>query len=182
MPLEKFGEKSAQNLVKSIQLRRTISLPRFLIGLGILHIGERTAQDLSEYFGSIEKIKESSFESLEKIENIGPKVARSVYEWFRDGNNKKFLNKLLKQVKIEKCRPQAGKLKGKLFVLTGSLSLMPREEAKMKIQSLGGKTSESISREVDYLVAGSEPGSKLEKAKKLGIKILDEKEFIKLIS
>lgn len=182
IPLERFGEKSAQNLVKSIQSRRTISLPRFLIGLGILHIGERTAQDLSEHFGSLNAIKEATFENLEKIENIGPKVARSVYDWFGDDNNKKFLNKLLKQVKIEKYRPQSGKLKGKLFVLTGSLSAMPREEAKTKIQELGGKTSESVSKEVDYLVVGEEPGSKLDKAKKLGIKILDEKEFLKMIS
>jgi DNA ligase (NAD+) len=181
VPLERFGEKSAQNLVKSIQGRRSVSLPRFLIGLGILHIGERTAQDLSEHFGSLDKIKEAAFENLEKIENIGPKVGHSVYEWFKDENNKKFLNKLLKQVKIEKYHPQTGKLKGKLFVLTGSIS-MPREEAKMKIQELGGKTSESVSREVDYLVVGEEPGSKLEKAKKLGIKILDEKEFLKMIS
>jgi DNA ligase (NAD+) len=181
VPLERFGEKSAQNLIKSIQSRKTISLPRFLIGLGILHIGERTSQDLSEHFGSLDNLERASFENLEKIDNIGPKVAKSVYGWFRDKNNKKFLNKLLKQVKIGKYRPQAGKLKGKLLVITGSLSSMPREEAKMKIQELGGKTSESISREVDYLVVGSEPGSKLEKAKKLGVKILDEKGFLKMI-
>lgn len=182
VPLERFGEKSAQNLVKSIQSRKIVSLPRFLIGLGILHIGERTAQDLSEHFSSLEAIEKAVFEDLEKIENIGPKVGRSVYEWFRDENNKKFLNKLLKQVKIEKYRARTGKLKGKLFVLTGFLSSMPREEAKMKIQDLGGKTSESISKEVDYLIAGSEPGSKLGKAQKLGIKILGEKEFLKMIS
>jgi len=178
--LERFGEKSAKNLINAIHVRRTISLPRFLIGLGILHIGERTAQDLSENFGSINNLEKASFENLEKIENVGPKVAKSVYEWFRDENNKKFLNKLLKQVKIEKYRPQEGKLKGKLFVITGSLSI-PREEAKMKIQELGGKTSESVSREVDYLVVGSEPGSKLEKAKKLGIKILEEKQFLEML-
>lgn len=181
VPLERFGEKSAQNLVKSIQIRKTITLPRFLIGIGILHIGERTAQDLSEYFSSLDNLKKASFENLEKIENIGPKVGRSVYEWFRDKNNKKFLNKLLKQVRIEKYHPQTGKLRGKLFIITGSLSI-PREEAKMKIQNLGGKTSESISREVDYLVVGTDPGSKLEKAQKLGIKILSEKDFLKIIS
>ncbi len=181
IPLERFGEKSAQNLIKSIQARKNITLPRFLIGIGILHIGERTSQDLSEHFGSLENLEKASFENLEKIENIGPKVGKSVYEWFRDDNNKKFLNKLLKQVKIEKYHPQTGKLRGKLFVITGSVS-MPREEAKMKIQELGGKTSESISREVDYLVVGSDPGSKLVKAKKLGLKILSEKEFLKIIS
>ncbi len=181
VPLERFGEKSAQNLIKSIQARKTVTLPRFLIGLGILHIGERTSQDLSEHFGSLENLEKASFENLEKIENIGPKVGKSVYEWFRDENNKKFLNKLLRRVKIEKYHPQTGKLKGKLFVITGSIS-MPREQAKTKIQELGGQTSESVSKETDYLVVGSEPGSKLEKAKKLGIKILDEKNFLKMVS
>jgi len=178
--LERFGKKSAKNLINAIQFRRVISLPRFLIGLGILHIGERTAQDLSEQFGSIDNLRRASFDNLEKIDNIGPKAAKSVYEWFRDENNKKFLNKLLKQVKIKKYRPQTGKLHGKLFVITGSLSIS-REEAKLKIQSLGGKTSESISKEVDYLVVGEEPGSKLAKAQKLGIKILEEKEFLEMI-
>ncbi len=178
--LERFGEKSAKNLIDAIQSRRTISLPRFLIGIGIFHIGERTAQDLSENFGSLEAIKNASFENLEKMENVGPKVSQSIYEWFKDENNKKFLNKLLKHVKIQKYSPQTGKLHGKLFVITGSISI-PREEAKMKIQNLGGKTSESISKEIDYLVVGEEPGSKLEKAQKMGITILDEKQFLEML-
>lgn len=180
VPLERFGEKSAQNLVKSIQSRRTVSLPRFLIGLGILHVGERTSQDLSEYLGSFETIKNASLEELEKMENIGPIVAKSIYGWFRDEHNKNFLEKLLRHIKIEKFCPRKGKFAGKLFVLTGTLSFLSREEAKEKIQTLGGKTSEAVSGEVDYLVVGKEPGSKLEKAKKLGIKILDEKEFLKM--
>ncbi len=182
VPLERFGEKSAQNLINSIQSRRTVTLPRFLIGLGIAHVGERTAQDLSEHFGSIDSLKNASFEDLSNIENIGPKSAEGIYEWFGDDYNKKFLGKLLKRVKIEKYRKPRGKLTGKMFVITGTLSSMSREEAKEKIEVLGGKTSESISREVDYLVVGEEPGSKLEKAKKLGIKTLDEKEFLEMLS
>jgi DNA ligase (NAD+) len=180
IPLERFGEKSAQNLINAIKGRTAVSLPKFLIGLGILHVGEQTAQDLAENFTSLKALKNAPLENLKSVPDIGPKIAESIYEWFRDENNKNFLNKLLKQVKIEKYRPQTGKLKGKLFVLTGSIS-MPREEAKMKIQELGGKTSESISREVDYLVVGEEPGSKLKKAQKLGIKILSEKEFLKIL-
>ncbi len=179
--LERFGEKSAKNLINAIKSRNIISLPRFLLGLGIFHVGEKTAQDLAEHFGSLEAIEKSSFDDLGKMKNIGPIVARSIYEWFRDEHNKKFLGKLLKHVKIEKYRPQEGKLKGKLFVITGSFSSMPREEAKLKIQSLGGKTSESVSREVNYLVVGENPGSKLIKAKKLGIKILTEKQFLEML-
>ncbi len=180
--LERFGEKSAQNLINAIQSRRVISLPRFLIGLGIPHIGEQTTQDLSEYFGSLNGIKNVSSENLEKIENIGPKVAKSVYEWFRDDYNKKLLAKLLARVKIEKFHKPKGKLAGKLFVITGALVSMTREEAKEKIRALAGKTSESVSRELDYLVVGSEPGSKMAKAKRLGVKIIGEKEFLKIVS
>ena len=181
IPLERFGEKSAQNLIKSIQSRTNISLPRFLIGLGILHVGEATSHDLSERFGSIDILKNAPLEELKSIANIGPKVAKSVYEWFKDDYNRKFLAKLLKHVRIEKYHKPKGRLAGKIFVLTGVLSSMSREEAKEKIYALAGKTSESVSKEVDYVVAGEEPGSKLTKAKKLGIKILDEKEFLGML-
>ena len=159
IPLERFGEKSAKILIKSIQFRTDISLPRFLIGLGILHVGEATVQDLSEHFGSIDYLKNASLEELESIENIGPKVAKSVYEWFKDEYNRKFLEKLLKHVKIEKYHKPKGKIGRKNFRSYRLLSSMSREEAKEKIYALGGKTSESISKEVDYVVAGEEPGS-----------------------
>lgn len=184
VPLERFGEKSAQNLINAIQSQTSVSLPRFLLGLGILHIGEQTVQGLAENFGSLENLRNASFADLEAIPNIGPKVAESIYQWFRDENNKKFLEKLLKYVKIvrqRRIRLGRKKLSGLKFVLTGALSSMSREEAKEKIHALAGKTSESLSQEVDYLVAGEESGSKLDKAKKLGIKILDEKEFLKMI-
>ncbi len=170
-----------QNLINSIQSRTVISLPRFLVGLGILHVGEATVQDLSERFGSIDILKNASLEELKSIANIGPKVAGSIHEWFRDDYNRKFLAKLLKHVKIEKYHKPKGRLAGKIFVLTGVLSSMSREEAKEKIEALAGRTSESVSKEVDYVVAGNEPGSKLAKAQKMGIEILDEKEFLEML-
>lgn len=180
-PLERFGEKSASNIVKAIGEKSRVSLPRFIVALGILHVGEETARDLAENFGSIEKISKASFEELNNIENIGEVVAKSIYEWFRDSYNKKFLEKLLKRVDIEKYHSAAGKLKGLTFVLTGSLESLSREEAKARIRELGGRTSESVSKETDYVVIGSEPGSKADRARKLGIKIIEEKEFLKLI-
>ena len=180
-PLERFGEKSAANLVKAVKDKSKISLPRFLIALGILHVGEETSSDLADYFGSLEKIEKASFEEVNEIPNVGNVVAKSIYEWFRDAYNKRYLEKLLKRVSIEKYRQPSGKLKGKTFVLTGSLSSLSREEAKSRVRALGGKTSESVSKETDYVVAGEEPGSKFEKAQKLGVKILSEAEFIKML-
>lgn len=185
MPLERFAEKSSQNLVAAIQTRRTVSLPRFIIGLGILHVGEQTAEDLSQYFGSIMKLKSASKEELSSTPNIGEVVAESIYNWFRDSYNKEFLKKLLSRVKIkEPANPPAGglRLQGKIFVLTGTLNALSRGEAKSRIKNLGGRTSESVSKETDYLVGGKEPGSKLEKAKKLGIKIVNEKKFVKILA
>jgi len=181
-PLERFGEKSAQNLVEAIQARKKIDLQRFLLGLGILHVGEETAADLSESFGSIEKIRRAGLEELKAVPNIGEVVAKSVYGWFGEERNAEFLGKLLKQVEIKNpAKKPAGKLKGKTFVLTGSLSSMSRDEAKSRVRALGGKASESVSRETDFVVAGDEPGSKYEKAKKLGVKMIDEKEFLKML-
>jgi len=187
-PLERFAEKSAKNLVKSIDSSRKISLPRFIISLGIMHVGEETAYDLANRFGSLEKIRKIDFEDLEKVSDIGPVIARSIYEWFRDGYNKDFLRRLLKHVSIKKSVRQAPsgkagkqgkhkKLEGKMFVLTGSLSSMSRDSAKTKIREQGGDISGSVSKETDYVIVGEEPGSKLSRAQKLNIKILNEKEF-----
>ncbi|MEK7162483.1 MAG: NAD-dependent DNA ligase LigA [Patescibacteria group bacterium] len=181
-PLERFGEKSAANIVAAIKEKTRISLPRFIIALGILHVGEETAQDLADNFGSLEKLREASLEELESVSNIGEVVARSLYEWFRDAYNKRFLEKLLRRVSIEKYHAPAGKLKGLIFVITGGLETMTREEAKMRIKKLGGHASETVTKETDYVVAGTEPGStKLERAKKLGVKTIDEKEFLKML-
>ncbi len=183
VPLERFAKKSAENLVQAIAAGKTVSLPRLIIALGILHVGEETSRDLANYFGSLDNIQKASLEELAAVPRIGPVVSRSIFQWFKEECNRKFLQKLLRHVKIEKFKAvqKIGKVSGKRFVLTGSFLGMSRDEAKAKIRELGGRASESVSKETDYVVAGKEPGSKLEKAKKLGIKILDEKEFLEII-
>ncbi len=184
IPLERFAEKSAENLIKSISEKKEITLPRFIYALGIRNIGEETAIDLANNFGSIRKLKEAKLQDLESILNIGPVVAKSVFEWFSDKDNLKFLEKLQKFVKIQNPNPkiQNLKLKGETFILTGGLETMTRDQAKQKIRGLGGDISESVSSKTDYVVVGSEPGSKADKAKKLGVKTISEKEFLKMLS
>lgn len=192
--LERFGEKSAQNIVDEAERRRRVSLPRFIYSLGILHVGEETAIALADFMDKKEKnakkpadvsdfFKDLSVEQLREIPDIGPKVAGSIVEWFREQRNLRFMEKLEEVgVRIEhEARTKKGKFSGKTFVLTGGLESMSREQAKEKIRGLGGDVSETVSKKTDYVVAGGEPGSKYEKAKRLGIKILSEKEFIGLI-
>lgn len=183
VPLERFAEKSAQNLVKAIQSKKKVTLSRFIYALGIRNVGEETAQDLAENFGSLKKLQEASLEELEKIPDIGPVVARSIYDWFRDKKNQKFLEKLKKavQIKKQKRKKEKQKLRGKSFVFTGTLSSMTREEAKERVRRLGGRTSSSLSSKIDFLVVGQDPGSKLERAKKKGIKIINEKQFLEML-
>ena len=181
--LERFGEKSAENLINSIAEKKEITLPRFIFSLGIRNVGEETAIDLTNHFHSINNIRKAKLEDLDSILNIGPIVAESIYEWFNDKDNVKFLDKLLEsgiKIKSEKSISN-NKLSGKSFVLTGGLESMEREIAKEKIRQLGGQVSESVSRKTNFLVAGSDPGLKYDKAQKLGVKILAEKEFIDLI-
>ena len=181
--LERFAEKSAENLVQAITEKKEISLPRFIYALGIRNVGEQTAIDLAEAFGSLETVKKASLQDIESVLNIGPIVASSVYEWFHQKHNIKLLEKLfLVGIIITKNREKKqDKLQGKSFVITGSLETMTRDLAKSKVRELGGQISESVSRKTDYLVAGSEPGSKLEKAQKLGVTVLNEKQFLKLL-
>jgi len=184
-PLERFGEKSAENIIKEINDKKKIPLSKFLRALGILHVGEETARDLAVNFGTLEKLISSTrqgVEELSNIENIGPVVAQSVYEFFKDKNNIKFIEKLLKNgVVIEKVEKNKNhKLAGLTFVLTGTLSQMSREMAKHKILALGGKVSGSVSKNISFVVAGEEAGSKLTNAQKLGVKIIDEKAFLDL--
>jgi DNA ligase (NAD+) len=190
--LERFGEKSAENIIQSINNHRQIDLSRFIYALGILHVGEETAEVLATHLLKVKNIKKPtdvleamkkfSIEDLETIEDIGPKVALSIKTWFENKNNQKFLEKLEKvSIKITKPEIIESKLKGKIFVLTGTLDSMSREEAKERIKRLGGRVSSSVSKHTDFVVAGREPGSKYEKAKELGVKIIDEKEFIKML-
>ncbi len=183
-PLERFAERSAQNLVAAIAARRSISLERFLNSLGIRHVGEETARDISSHFGTLEGVMRASRDDFVAVEGVGGVVAQSLADYFSNRQNQKLITKF-KQVglRVESARPKPkGKLAGKTFVLTGTLSSMSREQAKARLRSLGGKTSESVSRETDYVVAGENPGSKLAKAKKLSLTVLDENTFRKLVS
>jgi len=183
MNLEQFGEKSATNLINAIQARNNIDLGRLIYALGIPNVGEQTALDLAHHFGSLENFEKASLEDLRAIPNIGPVVAQSIFDWLSLPFNKKFLKKLLAKI-IIKNPPKFfnEKIKGKNFAFSGTLSSITREEAKKKVRELGGRVISSVSSKLDYLVVGKDPGSKYEKAKALGIKILSEKDFLSMIS
>jgi DNA ligase (NAD+) len=182
-PLERFAEKSAKNIIESVNKSRKIPLNRFINALGILHVGEETAIDLANYFGSIEKLKKAKPEELNSIPNIGRIVAQSIFNWFAEEKNQKLLARLLKAVKIEEQKLPRKKqnLKNLIIVLTGELAIMSRDQAKQKIRERGGDVSSSVSQKTNLVVAGDSPGSKYDKARELGVKIIGEKEFLKLI-
>ncbi|TSC56711.1 MAG: DNA ligase (NAD+) [Parcubacteria group bacterium Greene0714_21] len=183
-PLERFGEKSAENIVEAINKSKKVQLARFIFALGIRHAGERTAQALADHFGSIQKIQKASVLELEAISDIGKVVSDSISRWFQLRGNQKLINELLRVgVRIEnaKLKVKSQKLEGLTFVLTGELRGLSREKAKEKILLLGGNISESVSKKTSYLVVGENPGSKFTIAKKLGIKILSEQEFLNLL-
>lgn len=185
-PLERFGEKSAENIVAEIKNKKHISLARFLWALGILHVGEETARDLATHFGTLEKlisVVQHDLAAIDNIENIGPAVSKSVSSFFNDKNNLNFIKKLEKNgVVVEKAEKiKAGKFTGLNFVLTGTLAGMSREIAKEKILALGGKVSGSVSKNTSYVVAGEESGSKLGTAEKLGVKVINEKDFLNML-
>jgi DNA ligase (NAD+) len=191
--LERFGEKSSQNIVSEIQAHKVVALPRFIYALGILHVGEETANLLAQKIKDRNKIKikelinfykNLSLEDLQQIPDIGPKVAQSIFDWFHNEKNIKFLEKLEKvgvEIEIPKLESKSSKLKAKSFVLTGTLESMSREQAKEKIRSLGGDISESVSKNTGFVIVGAEPGSKLKKAKELGVKTITEKEFLEIL-
>lgn len=182
--LERFGEKSAKNLISAIQSQKTINLVRFIYALGIRNVGSETAGDLADKFGSVEKIKNASLGELQKVGDIGPVVSKSIFDFFRDGRNIKLIEKL-RGVGIMIITEKKAKnlpLEGKKFVITGTLESISREKAKEKIELLGGDAQESVSSKTDFLVLGKEPGAtKYEKAKKFGVKTIQEKEFLNLI-
>ncbi|MCX6784634.1 MAG: NAD-dependent DNA ligase LigA [Candidatus Komeilibacteria bacterium] len=181
-PLERFGEKSAQNIVAALNEAKKVALPKFIYALGIRHAGEQTAISLARHFHSLPKLLEANLAELEKISDIGPIVAASIYEYFQNKSNLKLIEKLQSTgVKILSAKEAGGKLAGQTFVLTGSLSGLSRNEAKDKIESFGGTWSESVSKEISFVVVGEKPGSKFAKAKSLGVSILTEAEFLKMV-
>lgn len=182
IPLERFGEKSAQNLILAIEKSKEIPLSHFIYALGIRHVGEETAINLADYFSNISRLTNVSRPELEKIPDIGPKVSESIYQWFQSKTNQKLIKDLIKVgIKIIEPPEVAKKLAGKTFVFTGSLEAMAREAAKEKIRMAGGEVSESVSKKTDYLVLGKEPGSKLEKAKRFNVKTITEKELLEIL-
>jgi len=179
--MERFGEKSADNLVASIKNARAVSLSRFIFALGIRSVGEETAIDLANYFGKIDKLMEASENELSALRDIGPETANSISSFFKGPNNIQIVNRLLDLVAIQSPIKVGQKLSGKTFVLTGSLETLTRDDAQEKIRALGGDVSSSVSKQTDFVVQGHEPGSKLTKAKKLGIKVLTEQQFLKIL-
>jgi DNA ligase (NAD+) len=200
--LERFAEKSADNLLASIEGKKEVDLARFLVGLGIKNVGEETALLLAKRVASHEPLAASEsatdlgrlvkimhgydLAELQELPDIGPIVGQSIHDWFRDKHNLELLGKLEKNgVRIRLGLPagdsRKATLTGKTFVLTGTLSSLTRDEAKAKIRELGGDVSGSVSKNTDFVVAGEEAGSKLDKANQLGVKVLDEEEFLKMI-
>ncbi len=183
-PLERFAEKSAANLIDSIESAKKVTLPRFIFGLGIHHVGEETAVRLAEHFGTLAKIQSAHLEDLQTVSDIGPRVAESIVEYFAVAENIQLLADLqTRGVKIlpVEARPTLGPLSGQSFVLTGSLETMSRDEAKDKLRARGATISESVSKNTSFVIVGAEPGSKYAKAQKLGVKILSEQELLKIL-
>ncbi|MES2470881.1 MAG: NAD-dependent DNA ligase LigA [Patescibacteria group bacterium] len=186
MNLPRFAEKSVDNLLESVNKARTTTLPRLVSGLSIPHVGEQTAYDLAKHFKTVDELAEAKYEDLEKINGIGPVVAKAITEWFKEPVHKKLVENLLKELTValpEAVTKPASELplSGKTFVLTGTLSSMSRDEAGEKIRALGGSVSGSVSAKTDYVVAGESAGSKLDKAEQLGVKVLNEEAFVSFL-
>lgn len=184
-PLERFGEKSIDNLLQAIEKARSVELHRFIASLSIPQVGEETARDLARHFKTAERFAKAGIPELEKLDGVGPVVSRSIVSWFADKEDRHLFDRLLKQVSIKRSESERDlgerKFSGKSFVITGTLSGMAREEAKERIRRLGGNVRSSVSPKTDYVVVGEDPGEKLDRAREFGVKILSAKEFISML-
>jgi DNA ligase (NAD+) len=181
--LERFADKSAQNIINEIERSKKLPLERVIYGLGIRMVGERTAQFLAEHFGSMEALENAGVEELQNVNEVGPRIAESIVEFFSIAANRKLVERLREAgLTLTGQKKQRGtKLAGKTFVLTGTLAHFTRDEAKKMIEDAGGKVTGSVSKKTDYVVAGADAGSKLDKAKGLGVDVIDEREMEKLL-
>lgn len=179
--LPNFKEKSISNLLDAIAKARTTTLARLLHGLSIDQVGEETALLLADHFGSLKKLQQAEFSQLEALEGIGPIVAHSIYEWFRKPEHLRLLQRLEVELTIEQSVRKTGRLSGSTFVITGTLNDFSREEARTAVRSEGGAIAESVSKRVTHVVVGDNPGSKADKARELGLPILSEGDFKKLL-
>ena len=183
LQLERMGEKSAQNVIDEINASRKLPLERVIYGLGIRFVGERTAEFLAQHFGSLDAMMQASVEELQEVNEVGPRVAQSIYDFFQEPKNRELVKRLREAglTFTGKKREKGTKLAGKTFVLTGTLARHSRDEAKKMIEDAGGKVTSSVSKKTDYVVAGAEPGSKLDKARELGVSVIGEEEMLQLV-
>lgn len=184
LPLERMGDKLADNILAAIEASRRRPLARFLYALGIRHVGEHTAEVLADHFGSVDKLMSATEEELARIHEVGPAIAQSIVSFFRDPDNRALVERLLALGVVPeppRRRVTESKLTGKTFVFTGTLERMTRPEAEALVKQLGAKASGSVSRNTDYVVAGPGAGSKLARANALGVTVLNEDEFFRLI-
>jgi DNA ligase (NAD+) len=198
--LDRMAEKSASNLLQSIEKSKRTTLPKFLFGLGIRHVGEATAKDLAKHFGNLDAIMDASAEQLLEVHDVGPVVAQSVQQFFAEAHNREVIEQLRAcnvtwpETEVQQGRAFQGEnalnaapskdlspFAGKTVVLTGTLAGMSRDEAKDKLESLGAKVAGSVSKKTDYVVAGAETGSKLDKARDFGVAVLDEAAFLAML-
>lgn len=184
--LERMGEKSAENIIEALDRSRNTTLARFIYALGIGQVGEATAQALARYFGTLDALRNALPEELQQVPDVGEVVAQSIVAFFREPHNRKVIDKLIEagvSWPEEKGRRAAAQpLAGQTFVLTGTLAAMPRDEARDRLTALGAKVSGSVSKKTDYVVVGAEPGSKATRAGELGVAVLDEEAFLRLLA
>jgi DNA ligase (NAD+) len=180
--LERMGEKSATNLRAGIERSKRTALPHLLVALGIRQVGEATAKALAGHFGTLERLMDAGAEDLQEVRDVGPEVAGSIRRFFAEPQNRTVIRRLLDAgVRPAAVRAPKGPLSGKKLVLTGTLDGMTRAEAQRRIEALGGRVVASVSAETDFVIVGAEPGSKLKKAQALGVRVLDEAGFRRLL-
>ena len=183
LSLDKFKDKKADNILSSLEKSKNVDLAKFVFSLGIEEVGQKTAKDLAKHFKTLQNLQKATEEELLQVEDIGPVIAKNIFLFFEDKNNLKEIADLLAQgvlVQEQKNQTASQIFAGKTFVLTGTLS-QPRKEFEKLIESHGGKCAGSVSKKTDFVLAGQEAGSKLDKAKELGVKVLDEQEFLKML-